>query len=100
MVTTYPINTIVSDPDIRNGRAVIQGTRVAVIDLIAGYLYRELSPEELAVNYALDMGQVYSALAYYYQNRADIDEQVRQEAADADALLEDFDSQGKLVRLE
>ena len=100
MATIHPINTIVSDPTIRNGRAVIQGTQIAVIDLIASYLYRELSPDELAVNYALDMGQVYSALAYYHQHKAEIDALIRDETAMADSLLEDLDHQGKLIRFE
>lgn len=100
MATIHPINTIVSAPAVRNGRAVIEGTQIAVIDLIASYLYRELSPDELAVNYSLDMGQVYSALAYYHQHKAAIEAQIRDEAATADSLLEELDQQGKLIRFE
>lgn len=46
------------------------------------------------------MGQVHAALAYYFQNRVEIDAQMRAEAANAERLLADFDAQKKLIRID
>jgi len=100
MATIHPIDTIVSDPAIRGGQPIIGGTNVRLIDVIASYLYRGLSVEELAVNFALDLGQAHAALAYYYQHKAEIDAQMRQDADKASKLLADLDAQGKLIRVE
>lgn len=100
MTTIYHIETIVSDPDIRAGHPIIAGTTVRVTDLVAAHLYRGLSPEELAVNFALDLGQVYAALAHYYQHKAEVDARMRADAQEAERLLQEFDAQGKLIRLE
>ena len=100
MATVHTIDTIISDPQIRNGQPVITGTNLRVSDVVASHIYRGLAPEELAVNFGLDMGQVYAALAYYYQHKAEFDQQMRYEAATADRLLAGFDAQKKLIRLE
>ena len=52
------------------------------------------------MNFALDLGQVYAALAYYFQHKAEIDAQMRADAEEAQKLLEEFESQGKLIRVE
>ncbi len=96
----HSIDTIVSDPSIRGGQPIIAGTNVRLVDVIASYLYRGLSAEELAVNFALDLGQAHAALAYYYQHKTEIDAQMRADAAKAESLLADFEAQGKLTRIE
>lgn len=100
MATVHSIETIISDPKIRSGQPVIAGTNLRVSDVVASHIYRGLVAEELAANFGLNLGQVYAALAFYYQNRAEIDQQMRDEAANADRLLADFASQKKLIRLE
>src|SRR5664279_5024113 len=97
MATIHPIDTIVTDPAIRGGQPIIGGTNVRLIDVIASYLYRGLSVEELAVNFALDLGQAHAALAYYYQHKAEIDTDMRKDAERVAILLTDFDIQGKLI---
>lgn len=100
MVTVHSIDTIVSDPDVRGGQALIADSGVRVLDLVASHLYRGLSPDELAANFNLDLGQVFAALAYYYQNKAALDDQLRAEADAAQQWLDTLDQQGKLIRLE
>jgi uncharacterized protein (DUF433 family) len=100
MAVVHPIDTIVSDPNIRGGQPIVAGTNVRVSDVIASYLYRGLAAEELAVNFALDMGQVHAVLAYYYQHKSDMDAQMRNEAAEAEKLLTEFEAEGKLIRIE
>lgn len=100
MATIHPIDTIMSDPNNRGGQPIIAGTSIRVVDVVASHIYRGLPPEELAVNFALDMGQVYAALAYYYQHKTDMDTKMRSDAAKAQSLLAAFEAQGKLIRVE
>jgi uncharacterized protein (DUF433 family) len=99
MATIHFIDTIISDPQIRSGHPIIAGTHVRVIDIIASYTYRGLTIEELAVNFAISVGDVHAALAYYYQHKLDMDTQMQAEAQTADSLLAEFEAQGKLIRL-
>lgn len=100
MAIIYPIDTILSDPGKRGGQPIIAGTNIRVSDLIASHLYRGQSPDELAVNFALNLGQVYAALAYYYDHKTDMDKIMQAEAAEAEQLLSDFEASGKLIRIE
>jgi uncharacterized protein (DUF433 family) len=98
--TVLSIDTIVSDPAVRGGRPVIAGTGIRVIDIVAGHVHKQYTPEEIAVNYDLLVGQVYAALAYYYMHKAEIDADMREEAARAKKLLAELDGQGKVVHLD
>ncbi len=100
MTVIHAIETIISDPEIRNGQPVIAGTSVRVKDIAASHIYRGLSAEELAANFMLDMGQVHAALAYYYQHKVELDEQMRADAKKAETMIERLAEQGKLLRLE
>ncbi len=100
MVTVHSIDTIVTDPAIRRGQPIIAGTGVRVSDLVASYLYRSANAEELAANFGLNLAQVYAALAFYYQNKHTIDEQMRADDELAERLLAGFEAHGKLIRLE
>ena len=100
MATIHPIDTIMSDPGDRGGQPIIVGTSIRVVDVIASHIYRGLPAEELATNFALDMGQVYAALAYYYQHKPEMDARMRKDADVAEGLLADFDAKGKLIRVE
>ncbi len=98
--TILSIDTIVSDPKIRGGRPIIAGTGIRVIDIVAGHIYKQYTPEEIAVNYDLPVGQVYAALAYYYMHKAEIDTDMRKDAAHAEKLIAELDRQGKVIRLD
>ncbi len=100
MVTVHPIESIVSDPAIRSGQPLVAGTQIRVTDIAASHLYRGLTADELAVNFNLNLGQVYAALAYYYQHKASLDTQMRADAAKAKGYLRQLDEQGKLHRID
>lgn len=100
MVTIHRIDTIISDPNIRNGAPVVTGSRVRVLDVVASHLYRGLTPDALATNFRLSLGQVYAVLAYYYDNKATLDTQLREEAAQAERYLSGLEADGKLIRVE
>ncbi|MCC7207913.1 MAG: hypothetical protein IT323_11440, partial [Anaerolineae bacterium] len=61
---------------------------------VASHIFRGLTPDELAVNYALDLGQVYAALAYYYQHKTAMDDQRRADVVRAEQLLADAVAEG------
>lgn len=100
MTIVHSIDSIVSDPDIQRGEPIIANSRIRVIDVVASHLYRGLSADELATNFNLDLGQVYAALAYYYQHKAELDAKLRANAEEAERLRQRLDEQGLRLSLE
>lgn len=70
--TTYP--HIETAPDVRSGKACIEGTRIAVVDIVA-LLHRGMRPEEMLDYYMrpLTLAQVHAALTYYYDHTEEIE---------------------------
>jgi uncharacterized protein (DUF433 family) len=74
---------IVRSPEIRNGRPRVAGTGVTV-RTIAMCNKSGLGPEEIAAEFPqLTLAHVYAALAYYYANREEIDQDIAEEEATA-----------------
>jgi uncharacterized protein (DUF433 family) len=72
---------IASTPDVCGGKPCIAGTRIRVQDIVVRTELGE-SPDEIVRAYPhLTLGDVHSALAYYYDNRSEIDQQMRDEEA-------------------
>lgn len=65
---------ITKDPGVRAGKACIEGTRIAVVDIVLLH-ERGLTPEQMLDYYTrpLTLAEVHSALAYYYDHRDEID---------------------------
>ncbi len=73
---------ITRSPGVKGGRPCIAGTSVT-IKRIAGWEQMGMLPEEIAAQYGhLSLAQVHAALAYYYANRAEIDADLAEEAAE------------------
>jgi uncharacterized protein (DUF433 family) len=69
-------------------RPIIAGTRMKVSHLVIEHLTWGWSPEELAFQHPhLTLGQVYSALAYYWDHQAEMDAQIAREEAEVERLL-------------
>lgn len=79
------IDAVVVDPAVRGGRPFLAGTTLRVSDLAAYHIYEGLSAEQLAVQFQLDLAQVHAGLSYYFTHRADIDAEIRANAAEAEA---------------
>jgi len=82
---------ITRDPEVRAGKACIEGTRLAVVDIVLLHK-RGYAPEEMQTYYmrALTLAQVHSALAYYYDHREEIEtyfEESHQAAAELQVTL-------------
>lgn len=65
---------IVRSPDVRGGNARVEGTRIAVHDVI-GLLQNGETVDSLTVNCfpTLSRAQVYECLAYYEDHKGEID---------------------------
>ena len=78
MKTIESINLIWRRPGCRGGRATLIGRGLHVKFIVADYLNEELcpSPETIAQRYMATLPQIYAALAYYYENKSEIDEEL------------------------
>ncbi len=79
MNTIESINLIYRNPKIRGGRPCIVGTGLRVTDVVMSMQYGERSPEQIAEDFQITLGQVYAALAYYYENKDEIDTDIRED---------------------
>ena len=91
MITVESIDLITIDPEVRNGRPCIAGTGLRVIDVVMASLFHDRTPGELASDYDLSLAEVHAALAYYYQHKADLDQDIR----DQIDLAQSFKQQGR-----
>jgi uncharacterized protein (DUF433 family) len=61
-----------------SGVPIISGTTMKVIELVAGQLANGWSPEELHFQHPyISMGQIHSALAYYWDHQAELDTDIQ-----------------------
>ena len=79
MSTIESITLIYRDPKIRGGRPCIVGTSLRVIDIVMAKDFADRAPEQMALDYEISMAQVHAALAYYYENKAEIDADIRED---------------------
>ena len=90
------INLIYRNPKVRGGRPCIVGTSLRVIDLAMAMTFAERTPDQLAQDYDLSMAEVHAALAYYYCNKDEIDEDIREDIRRSDELVnEGWEKPGK-----
>jgi uncharacterized protein (DUF433 family) len=86
METTSVMPHISLDKD---GRAWIDDTNIKVIEVVLDHLAYGWSPEEMHYQHPhLSLAQIYAAMAYYYDHKADIDTQIESGLRRATALAE------------
>ena len=69
------------------GVPIIAGTNMKIIELVLGKIAYGWSPEELHFQYPhLTLGQIYSALAYYWDHREEIDHDIEQRLESVDQI--------------
>ena len=79
-----PLTTIEIDAA---GVAWIGGTRTKVAEVVMDRQAHGWSPEEIHFQHPhLSMAQIHSALAYYFENQAEIDAWIKRDVAEADRL--------------
>jgi uncharacterized protein (DUF433 family) len=73
---TYPHLSTNAD-----GVPVIAGTTMKVVELVTAYLAHGWSPEELHFQFPrLSLGQIHSALAYYWDHKDELDTDIDRRA--------------------
>jgi uncharacterized protein (DUF433 family) len=82
---------IVRTPGVLGGEPRLDDTRIRVRDIVAARDIGGLSPEEIAaIAYPdLALGQIYAALAYYEDHRAEIDAAAQAESGRVERFLQD-----------
>jgi uncharacterized protein (DUF433 family) len=84
---------ITKTPGVCGGKACIAGHRIRVMDVVVWHEMRGMSPEEIVHNFpAITLADVYAALAYYFDNRAEIEADFRRAQEVAEALRPKFPS--------
>jgi len=58
---------------VAGGKPRIAGHRITVHDIVTWHERLGLSPDEIALDYGLALADVYAALTYYHDHRAEID---------------------------
>jgi uncharacterized protein (DUF433 family) len=86
METTTLETHIVSTPDVLGGKPRIAGHRISVAHVATWHEWMGMSVDEIAAGYMLSLGEVYAALAYYFDHKAAIDQEIRDEEAFAEDL--------------
>jgi len=75
---------VTSDPKICGGSPIIAGTRFPIRSVVQYVLHYGLTPEELVGRFShLSLAQVYDALAYYYDNREEIEKDIAENTEEA-----------------
>jgi uncharacterized protein (DUF433 family) len=64
------------DQGVRGGKPCLSGTRISVSDVVIWHLRQGQSLEEIAAHRDLSLAGLYAAIAYYYDHRGDIDEEI------------------------
>jgi uncharacterized protein (DUF433 family) len=86
METFETINMISKNPNVRGGRPCIAGTSLEVAVIAIDKIVHRRNPEEIAADYVISLPQVYAALAYYYDNKDEIDKTIK----DRQQLAQEF----------
>jgi uncharacterized protein (DUF433 family) len=90
---------IVKTPSVCGGRACIAGHRIRVLDIFVWNQMRGYSPDKIVEMFpGISLADVHAALAYYFDNRSEIDEEFASDERAAAELLSKHPSRipGKL----
>lgn len=73
-------------PAVRGGKPRLAGTRITVDDVVLMHLRLGQSLEEIAGKYDLSLAAVFSAMAYYYDHRDEVDRRIQEDQAFVEAF--------------
>ena len=77
---------IEQSPDVLGGKPRIAGRRISVAQIVIWHEWMGQTADEIATDYSLTLADVYAALAYYYDHRAEIDEGIRESQKHIDMI--------------
>lgn len=73
-------------PGVAGGKPRITGRRITVQNIAIWHEFGGMSADEIAAEHDLSLGAVYAALAYYFDNREAIDQQITDDETFIDTL--------------
>ncbi len=80
---------------------MIAGTTMKVVELVLDHLAYGWSPEELHFQHPhLTLGQIHSALAYYWDHKAELDQDIERRLEVVDQLQQTLPSSSLAERLK
>ncbi|MFO7944129.1 MAG: DUF433 domain-containing protein [Anaerolineales bacterium] len=80
---------------------VILGSTMKVVELVLAHLAYGWSPEELHFQFPhLTMGQIYSALAYYWDHQEELDEDIEDRLSSVDQMRRSLGESPLVARLK
>lgn len=71
---------------VAGGKPHIAGRRITVQNIVIWHEYMGLSAGEIAAEHDLSLADIYAALAYYFDHRDDIKQQIVEDEAFVEAL--------------
>ena len=74
------------------GKPRIAGRRITIEQIVIWHEWMGKSADEIATEYDLTLADVYAALAYYYDHRAEIDKSIRESQAFVDRMRQQIPS--------
>ncbi len=75
------VQHIEKTPGVVGGKARIAGTRIRVMDIVVWHERQGMSPDEIVdMVDQISLADVYAALAYYFDNRSEIEMSFEREA--------------------
>ncbi len=84
---------IIKTPGVCGGRACINGHRIRVMDIVVWHEMRNYSAEEIVEMFPrITLADVYAALAYYFDNREEIENDFATNEALAEELMKEYPS--------
>lgn len=86
MSVTTLYQHIVSTPSVLGGKPRIEGHRISVQNIVIWHEHLGYSVDEIAADYNLTLSEIYSALAYYYDHKDEIDKTIAEGEAFVEAM--------------
>ena len=83
---------IESSPGVAGGKPRITGHRITVQNIAIWHERMGLSADEIANEYGLSLSNIYAALAYYYDNREEIEKGIQDSESFISALRQEIPS--------
>jgi uncharacterized protein (DUF433 family) len=78
---------ITKTPGVMGGRSCIAGHRVRVLDIVVWHEQHGWTPDEIVSQIpSITLAEVHAALAYYYDHREEIQEEIRVEREEIEEL--------------
>lgn len=73
-------------PGVRDGKPRVAGRRITVQDIAVWHERMGHSADQIAADYDLSLAEVYAALAYYFDHRAEIEQSMRDDQSFVEAM--------------